>query len=83
MGSVFGNFHDGFIVNRNSGEIVNCHRSSLMEFSELYRVHAVLVHEDVTSSIEFYQNVLVWDNTIWNYTDIDLSNGKYPYLVFN
>lgn len=35
---------------------------------------------DELSSIEFYQNVLHWPDSIWNYNNLDTENSVYPIL---
>jgi hypothetical protein len=34
-----------------------------------------------TSNQFFFGSILFWDDTIWDLTDIDITNGVYPTLI--
>lgn len=34
-------------------------------------------------TIEFITNTILWDDTIWDFTSIDIENGVYPTLIYH
>ena len=56
------------------GEITNSYNIVVGSESEK------LLTKSLLESKDFYINTLGWDETIWNFDDLDIENSKYPTL---
>ena len=87
MGSVLkGNHRVGDISGRSDGTITNCYKdtnTSIVQNSGTVYSYATAQSLSNMSKSAFYSVSLGWDSSIWNFNNIDISNGIYPTLKQN
>lgn len=81
FGSVLeGNNCRGDICGRSDGSITNCYKDVNLTLTNPTHTYATPMSKTQLSNPSFYEITLEWDPTIWNLTNINLENGKYPTL---
>ena len=80
LGTVYGNYDDGDICSRNSGTIGNCYNGIDPASCKLSYIRGTTTTMEELRNTEFYSKSLHWLNTIWNYNDVNIEEGKYPTL---
>ena len=87
MGTVVkGNLRVGDISTRNSGAITNCYKSETATIAQDSGTVYTFATEQSLSNLSkatLYQVSLGWDSSVWDYTDVNIENGKYPKLIQN
>ncbi len=87
MGTVLNaNLRVGDISCIKNGTITNCYRASTTSIAQdSGTVYTFATEQSLTnlSKTTFYQISLGWDSAVWNYTDVNIANGKYPKLIQN
>ena len=87
MGAVLkGNKRVGDIAGASTGKINNCYKASTAALSqETDSISTFATEQSLTnlSKATFYQVSLGWDSSVWDYSDVNIANGKCPKLIQN
>ena len=78
VGSFNGSYRDGDVCYRNSGLVAYCYRGNEVDTSNLYTVSTGLADESTLKDKYFYRDSLHWDEEIWDYSNVNIDEGKYP-----
>ena len=79
-GSVEGNGNHGDIGGCNYGVVSNCYKVDSVEILGATVKLTVTMTIEQLQNPDFYTVSLGWDLTIWDITNINLENGRYPTL---
>jgi hypothetical protein len=63
-------------ISYNSQGITNCYSTD----SELSCQNGEICTADQLNSKAFYTDTLGWNEAVWDFSDLDAANGKYPKL---
>ena len=80
LGTMHGTHRDGDISARNSGTIGNCYDLTSDSSGSLYFNHATDVTMEQLTEKDLYSFTLHWLDTIWNFNNVNIEEGKYPTL---
>ena len=80
LGTMHGTHRDDDISARNSGTIGNYYDITTYSLGSLYYNHATNVTMEQLAKKDFYSATLHWLNTIWNFSNVNIEEGKYPTL---
>ena len=81
LGSVTaGNSTRGDICGPSEGSIKNCYKDENLTLNNPTNTYATPMSKTQLSNPNCYEITLEWDPTIWNLTNINLENGRYPTL---
>lgn len=86
MGNVkCGNNRVGNISGLNEGDIISCYydKALIMADSKNVYTYGTELTREAMSSTDFYKIDLKWDSSIWDFTNVNLSNKVYPKLKQN
>jgi len=79
-GSVECNSSKGDVCASNSGTVANCYKSEFVTIANKPLTNATVMTIEQLQNPDFYTVSLGWDLTIWDITNINLENGRYPTL---
>ena len=70
----------GVIIKFSTGSIKNCYKDVNLTLTNPTDTYATAMSKTQLSNPDFYEITLEGDPTIWNLTNINLENGRYPTL---
>ncbi len=72
----------GDITASEDGTVFNCYKTEILSVSSNKTVilKAIVNTNEMFANEQFYSITLGWDSDIWDWSNVDIANGKYPKL---
>ncbi len=84
-GSALYTCHVGDVCGKSVGTIEKCYKDSTFVATDGYYIRSYATEVSCTqmNNTSFYSISLEWDTSLWNLSNLDVSNGNYPKLIQN